>query len=401
MTHIKCKPPNRWLLRLWWRTLASWWVPVVFGGLLSLPLLWFDRPSFVPAAQENRTPQPFPRFSLSWFQNFEKWFGDRYGMRDALIHYGSRMQMARTGRPANLQVVVGKEGWLFLDPNFVVGRPHFADMYGKDPLSSVEIQAVVDNFTHAQRALSNCGIALYFVLAPDKNTIYPDKLDLPPPGAATTGADQIVKALREQVPGLGLVDLRPELISARHKVSMDLYHRTDTHWNAMGAYWGYRALVQSWVDRRMLTWHPDLHDLDRYQVRRQRYAGGDIAVNLLDLPNYFEDYVVDMNPVVERRAMATQPSKETQVLDARVLQFENPKSAAPIRALLYRDSFSEALLPYLAEDFRRLHAAYGHAVDGRLVREVQPDMVVIELIERNLRGLTQPNRDLDQACRQP
>ena len=52
-----------------------------------------------------------------------------------------------------------------------------------------------------------------------------------------------------------------------------------------------------------------------------------------------------------------------------------------------------------AEDFRRLHVTYGHAIDGRLVRQVKPSVVVVELIERNLRGLSQPNLHLDQVCR--
>ncbi|WP_425125963.1 alginate O-acetyltransferase AlgX-related protein, partial [Burkholderia anthina] len=145
---------------------------------------------FVPAAQENRRLEPFPSYSLFWFQNFERWFSDRYGMRDALLYYGSRLQMARTGTPSNPNVVIGRDGWLFYDEYYTPGQPHFASLYRKAPFSASDLRTISGNLDAVRTHLAACGIGFYVVLAPDKQSVYADKLQSPPPAGTVTQADQ-------------------------------------------------------------------------------------------------------------------------------------------------------------------------------------------------------------------
>jgi hypothetical protein len=54
------------------------------------------------------------------------------------------------------------------------------------------------------------------------------------------------------------------------------------------------------------------------------------------------------------------------------------------RAVVFRDSFANALVPYLAEDFSRVLFVWDRDVDPRVVAIEQPDVVVQEIVGRFL-----------------
>ncbi|WP_186188623.1 alginate O-acetyltransferase AlgX-related protein [Burkholderia gladioli] len=371
-------------------------VAIVFFAILALPILWFGRPGFVPAAQENRRLEPFPRYSLFWFQNFERWFSDRYGMRDALLYYGSRLQMARTGTPSNPNVVIGRDGWLFYDEYYTPGQPHFASLYGKAPFSASDLRTISGNLDAVRTHLAACGIGFYVVLAPDKQSVYADKLQSPPPAGTVTQADQFATELGRAAPKLAFIDLRAPLEAARSSEQYDLYKRTDSHWNTLGAFIGYQAIASRLVRDGVLAAAPRA-ERQTYAISRTRFEGGDIAVNLLDLPGYFLDYIVSLTPRVPRRAHGvTVPGWPTDPVDAHNV-IENPGATGSL--LLYRDSFAGELIPFLGEDVHRLYTQRGTRVDGALVRRAQPRAVVLEIVERSLPHLLDAPVNLDQACR--
>lgn len=368
----------------------------VFFGILALPVLWFGRPSFVPALQENRRLEAFPSRSLYWFQHFERWFNDRYGMRDALVYYGSRLQMARTGIPMQQDVVIGKDGWLFYDEDYTPGQAHFADLYGRSPLSQDELVAMTRNLLQVRDRLRSCGIAYYLVIAPDKQTIYPETLQMPVPAGTQTRADQLLASARDAGLLANVIDLRPPLRAAKAAHPFDLYKRTDSHWNTLGAFIGYQAIRARLVEDGVLE--PNARaDLGTYRVSRQRFEGGDIAVNLLSLPNYFEDYVVTLDSQAPRQATAVNiPGwPPTQTVD--FLSTQNPTAKGEL--LLYRDSFSGELMPFFAEDFYRMYAVLGHQLDGANVAKARPRVVLQETVERKIPLLRDEAQNLDSMCK--
>jgi len=220
-------------------------VVAVFFGILAGPLLWFGRPDFAPVqAQASRGSTPPPGLSIDWPQRFERWFNDGFGFRDALIYYGSRLQMARTGTPFNQKVVIGRDQWLFFDDTATRGRPHFVELRGQAPLAQSQLARIVGNLVRIHRNLQACGIRFYFVMPPDKQTLYRDKLGQVLPENVTTPADQLFERIRAADPALEAIDLRPVLKQARALLADDLYMRTDTHWNELGAFEGYQAIAR-------------------------------------------------------------------------------------------------------------------------------------------------------------
>jgi hypothetical protein len=75
---------------------------------------------------------------------------------------------------------------------------------------------------------------------------------------------------------------------------------------------------------------------------------------------------------------------------------ERPEARGTL--FLFRDSYSDELLPFLAEDFARTVALYSHVVDGAQVRAAGATVVVLQVLERLLDDLLKPAVRLEQAC---
>jgi hypothetical protein len=54
------------------------------------------------------------------------------------------------------------------------------------------------------------------------------------------------------------------------------------------------------------------------------------------------------------------------------------------RAVMFRDSFANALIPYVSEDFQRILYVWNRDVDPRVVMIERPDVVIQEIVGRFL-----------------
>lgn len=344
-----------------------------FFVLLLLPTLFFGHLGVADQAlRENRRLAEFPRASLFFFQNLEKWYTDHFGGRATLIYYGARWQIDWIGLPGNRNVLLGRENWLFYDQHYQPGQALFADFRGKTRFSDGQLQRIRDNLLRTQRALAACGIGFYLIMPPDKQTIYADKLPFSRPSHTQTRADQLFDALRT-APELRAIDLRPVLQAARQAEALPLYLKTDTHWNALGAYHGVQALLQS-IDAAGRPRAP-VTPRQAYEIAKEPFAGGDIAVSLLSLPNYFDDTQIRM----------TLPGDTAEALDAAQRHYRNPTRTG--RLLLYGDSFSELMLPFLAQHFGEVTGLPRAQIDAQDLQEHRPDVLVLEVLERLLGAL--------------
>ncbi|VVD89768.1 alginate O-acetyltransferase [Pandoraea horticolens] len=381
----------------WLRKLNRAAVPLVFFALIALPIAWFGRASFTPAPlHENRVLEPLPDLSLHSLQRLERWFSDRFGMRDALVYYGSWLQMARTGSPTNQDVVVGPNQWLFYDQYYVPGQPHFADLQGKDPLSQGQLREITENLRVTQKALAACSIPFYFIVAPDKQYVYPEQLGVRVRAGVTTQLDQLVDYLKVELAELRLVDLRPALVDAKRTSPYEMYKRTDTHWNSLGAFYGYQAVANRFARDGIIPSAPAA-TLDAWTVTQSPFDQGDIAVSLLSLPGYFKD----VNTHFEKRtprlsqwvgAPVDAPQRNDSVFS------ENRSGHG--RLLLYKDSFSGELMQFIAEDFANTWTYLGRDIDGDEVRRRKPTVVALQIVQRNIKTLgNSPPKNMVALCR--
>lgn len=344
-----------------------------FFTLVLLPTVFFGHPGAAERdLRENRQLAEFPRASLFFFQRLEKWYADHFGGRATLIYHGARWQMDWIGIPGNRNVVLGPDNWLFYDQYYRPGKALFADFRGRSPFRKDQLQVIRANLLSTQRALAACHIGFYLVMPPDKQTIYSDMMPFGRTSQIQTRADQLFEIL-ETEPELRAVDLRHALQTARAKETLPLYFKTDTHWNALGAYHGVQTLLQAMKSDRHVT--ADSVPREAYELSSMPYAGGDISVSLLSLPNYFADTKIRM----------TIPGDKTDLLDDVRQHYRNETHTG--RLLLYGDSFSELMPPFLSQSFGEVKVLRKARVDAKDLRTFQPDVVVLEVLERLIAAL--------------
>ncbi len=340
-------------------------------GIVSL-VLPPDQTSF---AREGRAPASFPtggRISdLRRFPNrFEAFFQDRLAFRKTLLNAHAAIKVRGLGVSSSNKVIVGEEGWLFLDPQ--------SESDGAVPVSS-EVRALrwADSLRLWKAWCDRRGLRYLFVLVPEKQTIYPDQLpaSLRPPQPA-----QAVEHLRQLGPsvlGEAFLDLKPML--ERFSGPPTLYFRTDTHWNDDGASIGYREIV-----KRL-----GLEPIAEGELARESHQAfvGDLARML-----HLSQPEPEMIQTLHHRQPRARRRDESVPLNP---QLHSPPTIPPQvwgvsdrglpRGAMFHDSFAERLLiPLLAEHFETLVYAPAIAPDPDVIEPFHAQIVIQQLVERRI-----------------
>ncbi len=362
--------------RLHWRLLIGT-VLVLFAAAWLAPR-WLK----APGIDENRVLAPAPAWphQASDLKAFRKaadaYVADHFPSRPHLIGLLNRLRMM-AGVSGSARVIVGRDGWLFFDND-----THLGDARNDPAITGPEIRRWLLVLAGRTEQMKGLG-ATYLVFSPPyKDVIFPQKgpawyrgpsparpaVTLPPLAAAS-GAGEIL------YPYAG--------IRRATDAGQPTYIRSDTHWTGFGAYAGYVALMNA-LHAKGLTEAP----LPLSAFRRQDPVRGkgprDLALMLgvansvnLDYPNF------DNSPGQVRLQRTYLGPKHDwtapQVVDT-------GQAGKPVLQLT-RDSYSNALLPFLYPHFSRI--ILSHNQDGfwrpDLTLQYRPTIVVSEVIEPGLR----------------
>lgn len=342
------------------QTILKWcFVAVFFAASITLSLgILLDGPSKAGANEQlSKPPVLFSddgTYNPDFLSDAAAWVGDHFFLRQELITLDNRLTAAFFSTSGAEDVVLGRDGWLYYDSTM--------DNYtGQDLMTDRELFSAATNLEMMANYCRDHGKQFLFVIAPNKNSLYPE--NMPNTGIANPrqDAESLHKALTSrQIPYVDLF----ALFDAQEDA---LYFAHDSHWNSKGAALG-ADLINEAFGVESSYFEGDFsykvaHDGDLYAM---------VYPGLQD---------TEMNPVYGGRldytfkGMATQP-------DAIVLNTEGQGSG---KLLCYRDSFGILLFPYLAD-------SYGSAKFSRVVNydlTGDEDYVAIELVERNLRYLIQ------------
>ena len=314
----------------------------------------------------------------AYTQALEEFYDDHFGFRETLIRWYNHVQVRWLGITNSQWVVVGGSGWLFQG-----GEPHLRDMRNTWPFAPGELAHWARVLAEKQEWLSARGIEYLFVIAPNKHTIYPQHL----PASVNrvrpvSRTDQLIAHLRAhtQVP---VLDLREPVREAAAR--MRTHHKTDTHWNAFGAYIGYRTVMTAVAERlpgvRMLQLGID-------DFRTRETPGGDLA-QALNMRDAFREAAVEtLQPVRDCAVDVTlDPSADDRQRNQQAFATECSKSGH--RLLMFRDSYALAMMPYLAESFGYAYYVPASPVPLATLRELvadhHPDIVIEQRASRWLR----------------
>ena len=159
-----------------------------------------------------------------------------------------------------------------------------------------------------------------------------------------------------------------------------VYDRTDTHWNRRGAYVGYRAIMEAVAARVPGVGPP--WPLADFRPRRAITRGKDLA-GMFGLSDVLLEEELSYEPVRPRRARVIEPADPSPNGDEGYLVTGIAGSERP-KAVVFRDSFTSRLIPYLSEHFSRAVYLWQNDVDPAAVLKERPAVVIHEIVGRHL-----------------
>lgn len=335
------------------------------------------------ALHENRRLAPAPAFRtdavVSWPAKVEAYYDDRFGFRADLVRLYNIL-LHKYLKASNSDVVFGKDQWIFYARDDI-----FKDFFGKALFSEDELKRWKEYLENRRTLLARNDSHYLFVIAPDKNTIYPEKLpDYIREHRGQSRVQQLMEYLRRTGSPVDILDLHDALIAAKPQGT--LYFPQDTHWNGRGFLVGYQAICTG-----LSRWFPDItpQTLGRdYAIRFEAWAGGEWSLFGLTEENlkYRSEFVVPLGTQKARKGNPPLPTAGMPSwIEPRYWEGQGRGSL-----LMFHDSYMRTgaldrdQVP-LAEHFARTMLIGNRPPDSELkgiVDVFHPDVVVEEVAER-------------------
>lgn len=217
---------------------------------------------------------------------------DKSGVKGAVDSFTSNLTGKKEGAKAasevtkktsgntyieSTQVLLGKEDWLFYKST-EDGDP-ISDYQGINHYDGATMQAIADKLTNERNQFANYGIDFYILSIPNKSSVYPEYMpDTIERKDTTSRTDLLMKYLEENT-DLNVVDAKPILEKAKKK--KQVYYKSDTHFNQIGAFVTVQALKDK-IDGKT----DSLKDV-KFDKVMNNYSG-DLAC-LCDMQDTFND----------------------------------------------------------------------------------------------------------------
>lgn len=361
----------------------------IFLGLVAIMLL-------VPCAkfnlqdremEENRMLKHCPEFSMAcfsdgknYFKSLEEWFNDRFNQRRRLIAYAYNLDAKINHEHVNDHALMGKDNWIFTKERNSVGN-----FQNTTSLSTVEQVKIIKKLKTWQAWLAKQNIKFYLMVAPDKNQIYGEFY---PKNIQKKGTenqiDLVVKCAKEaQVPVIYPV---PELLAQKSRGL--LYYKNDTHWNSLGAYFGYKAL--------MSLLQKDFSEIEILQGKQIVYTKE--KFDSKDLERMLNLTIDEYNYIEYTTPSVAHPTAGNVEKFSQATFIEN--AIKPYKLFISGDSFTGAMLPFLGETFKLTtytHTNHDLYRDQDLIMKIKPDIVVIEVIGKYVGDLLNDSPPLKEV----
>lgn len=298
-----------------------------------------------------------PLISIGKLKNF---YLDNYGTKATLVkEYINFKSKFSKENPIPNRVIKGKNGWLYLGNYY---NNVFNNSFGNNTFSDKQFNAIKNNLINCNNYLKAKNIKFYTVIAPDKNKIYQEFL----PFQLKQNLNN-VELLNQVLPeDLKVIDLEKTLLY--NKKNQQLYLKTDTHWNHYGAFHGFKKILKH-IDKDNNLKMVKLSDFNTFT--ENNFQG--------DLTRMIQSTITETNIKLKAK-----PYFETEVINYNSYYQHYRNINGKGKIMIYRDSFSNALIPFLNATFKEVILIKKHNLDKALIKSFNPDIVLFEIIERNL-----------------
>ena len=335
---------------------------VIFFGICTVFSLGMLIPGTSEAA-ENTDSLPDivsdGKINHTFGNDLESWFSENFAFRNTIVDVYSELKLNMFSE-GNSQVIAGKDDFLFFDETL--------DCYMRNNrMSDDEIRACAETLLHVQNEAESLGAEFLFVCAPNKNTIYHEMMpDRYLRNDVMSDLDRLYEEL--DLLGVSYTDLRSTLSDAA--ADELIYHKRDSHWNGAGA----KLAFEQICDRFGVT---PVGLADRGPVTVNDFEGD---LDALLFPGKIR---YDNNTTYDFDGLYVYTSAFATPMDITI----TTRGGGDGKLLMYRDSFGNALIPYMASSFSEVRFERTTPYKTDLIGSFDADFVIIEIAERNLRNL--------------
>ena len=307
---------------------------------------------------------------------FDDWFTKSIPLRPEIITVQNEFASGIFGKESN-NVITGSDGWIYSSES--------VDDYIGVRISDRGIHNISETIRIMQDYTEAHGANFVFTAAPNKNQIYPEYMPLGYIKNNDNNLSRLEKYLK--CDKINYVSLKDELLKQKDNGN-ELYLKCDTHWNGLGALYGYNAIMNG-----LGSEHESFSGLG-YTVKNDWY--GDISKMLYpSAPKPCSQYYFDMDYSAVRfmQPRASQGNKmlmEDLMSDKEendvVIRSVNAKGQGSL--YISRDSFSRAMLPFLISNYRSAYITRLRSFDLKDIDDKNYTDVVYEMVERKLDSIT-------------
>jgi alginate O-acetyltransferase complex protein AlgJ len=351
---------------------------ILFLTLLWLPTLdVFVHIDHARFTFENRAPAKWPKWtSIEKIQDFvggiETYFNDHFGFRKQLVRWNNHWKDQLFGiSPA--EAIAGQDGWYFYS-----GAHFFENYTGMSRFKEPELAKWRELLEQRQAWCKARGIKYMFVIPPDKHTIYPEYLPTWIHRAKEPSKVEQFVAYMKTNSTVPVFDLSKPIIEA--KPLGPLYRKTDTHWNAKGAWVAYRDIIET-LRGRITNSTPI--SLDAYNWSLPPSTNGDLT-RLMGRGEIVETTAYQIEPLKRMPSMEerTDPKRFPYTGSPETMPVYTSNPSASQKVVVFHDSFAAAWYPFLGLHFHEAIYLWQYDWDFRLLEREKPDVIIDEMLER-------------------
>ncbi len=287
-----------------------------------------------------------------FMEKFEKYFNDQFPLRDQWVQMKALSERA-LGKRENNKVYFGTDGQTLF--------AHFTALSREDLEKRVGF---------VNKLGDNLDVPVYFSLVPDKSYVWADRLPDNAPNVDDGSTIEQAAALCGE--SITFIDLRDSLPQGVH----DLFYRTDHHWTTMGAQRAYQALIggmglirqaenQDGFAYQVLAYAKvsDSFYGTTYSASGAGWVRPDSIYTVIPEGGTKGHVTVTGYPEGKPVESSLYHPEKLEVKDKYayflggnqpLCVIQNPDAQGG-KLLVVRDSYSDSLAPFLAEEFREVH----------------------------------------------
>lgn len=348
-------------------------------GFLSLIILPTILYKFIPKEykknNENRALSQRPELTIDNYDTYpklyEEYYNDTLPFKNFLTNLNSKVKYNIFDISPSNAVIKGKDNWLFYDSKNKNDGDTLADFQRTNYYSEEMLGKFKKSLEAKKKFLDDLGIEFYVYIASNKEEIYPEYMpDEYVRLKEKSKADIVVDYLNENT---DVNIIYPKDILMSYKDNYDLYHKLDTHWNKQGAYIGFTELMKA-MGR-------EYENIENLNIEANEISTGDLA-NMINMSGDLKD--IEYNVNYKKDIKLELIEDKGKLMNRYGTNNENGK-----KLLTYRDSFWVNMAPFLAREFEESAFVWGIPFNEAQIKKEQPDVVILEVVERNLEYLTE------------